>query len=228
MASLETYKERFAESCWEIFERAVEETLRRHQKQLGVEHFLYALVQVKAEYFLSLLRSLSDNSQAITMLEELIEERVKDALKYEGEGIRLSTETINLFKRTLSRIRSQNRQRIEAADLFITLVMEEKSLLRELLRKLLADPLAKKKQAHDLFAMIETVGAASVPLSQQKFQYLAGETVRIKRGPFAAFTGTVEVVTEEKGVLNVRISIFGREQPVELRFLDVEKVKFEK
>lgn len=228
MASLETYKDRFAESGWQIFERAVEETLRRNQKQLGVEHILYALVEVNVEYFLSLLRSLSDNPQAIRMLEELIEERVKVAPKYEGGGVRLATETINLFKRTLFRVRSQKRQRMEATDLFITLVVEEKSLLRELLGKLLADPLAKKKHERDLFALIEAVGAASVPLNQQKFQYLAGETVRIKRGPFAAFTGTVEMVDEEKGLLNVRISIFGREQPVELGFLDVEKTGFDK
>lgn len=228
MSQVEIYRNRFAESGWEIFERAVEEMLRRNQKLLGVEHILYALVQVKAEYFLSFLRSLSDNPQAIRMLEELIEERVNDAPKYEGEGIRLAIETINLFKRTLSRVRHQNRQRIEATDLFITLVVEEKSLLRELLRKLLADPLAKKKHERDLFAVIEMVGAASVPLNQQRFRYLAGETVRIKRGPFASFTGTVEMVDKEKGVLNVIISIFGREQPVELKFLDVEKIKFEK
>jgi|SRR5947209_6106887 len=228
MASLETYKERFAESGWEIFERAVEETLRRHQKQLGVEHILYALVQVKTEYFLSLLRSLSDNPQAITMLEGLIEERIKIAPKYEGEGIRLAPETIDLFKRTLSRVRSQNRRRIEATDLFISLVLEEKSLLRELLREFLADPLAKKKHERDLFAVIEMVGAASVPAGQQKFRYSAGETVRIKRGPFASFTGTVEMVDEEVGVLSVRISIMGRSRPIGLSFLDVEKIEFDK
>ena len=228
MASLEIYKERFAESGWEIFERAAVETLRRHQKLLGAEHILYALVQVKAEYFLSLLRSLSDSSQAITMLEELIEERLKDAPKYEGQGIRLATETINLFKRTLFRVRSQKRQRIEATDLFITLVIEEKSLLRELLGKLLADPLAKKKDERDLFAMIETVGAASVPLNQQKYRYLAGEKVRIKRGPFASFTGIVEMVDEELGALSVIVSIMGREHPVGLSFLDVEKIEFDK
>ncbi len=228
MAGLEIYKERFAESGWEIFQRAVEETLRRHQKLLGVEHLLHSLVQVKAEYFLSLLRSLSDNPQAITMLEELIEERIRVAPKYEGEGIRLSAETIALFKSTLSRVRSQSRSRIEAADLFITLVLEEKSLLRELLRELLADPQSKKKHERDLFAVIETVGAASVPTGQQRYSFSAGEKVRIKRGPFASFTGTVETVDEEVGVLSVRVSIMGRERPLGLSFLDVEKIEFDK
>lgn len=226
MAKLETYRDRFAESGWQIFERAISEALRRGQKYLGVEHILYALVQEKAEYFLSMLRSLSNNPDALTMLTELIEERVQAAPKHEGQGIRLATGAIDLFKRTLSRVRANGRQRIEATDLFITLMMEEKSLLRELLSKLLADPQAESKHVRDLFAVVESVDAAGGPSRQQQYKYLAGETVRIKSGPFAAFTGKVETVDENRGLLSVRVFIFGRKQPVELRFIDVEKIKF--
>ena len=59
-----------------------------------------------------------------------------------------------------------------------------------------------------------------------KFSYSVGEVVRIKAGPFQAFKGRIEEVDEPKGVLKVKVSIFGRPQPVELRFLDVEKVTF--
>ena len=59
-----------------------------------------------------------------------------------------------------------------------------------------------------------------------KFSYSVGEVVRIKVGPFQAFTGRIEEVDEHKGILKVKVSIFGRPQPVELRFLDVEKMKF--
>jgi ATP-dependent Clp protease ATP-binding subunit ClpA len=173
MASLETYRDRFAESGWQIFERAVEEARRREQNYLGVEHILYALVQVKAEYFSSLLRSLSDNSDAITMLVKLIEERAANAPKHVGPGIRLATATIGLFKRTLARVRFNGRRRIEATDLFITLVMEEKSLLRELLSKLLALPQARAKYERDLFAVVESVDAASNTRKQQKYKSLS-------------------------------------------------------
>src|SRR5688500_18338819 len=59
-----------------------------------------------------------------------------------------------------------------------------------------------------------------------KFSYAEGETVHIKSGPFQSFTGKVEEVNEDKSTLKVTVTIFGRSTPVELNFLDVEKVTF--
>jgi len=59
-----------------------------------------------------------------------------------------------------------------------------------------------------------------------KFTYMPNETVRIKSGPFASFTGKVEDVNKDKSTLKVVVTIFGRSTPVELDFLDVEKVTF--
>ncbi len=50
-----------------------------------------------------------------------------------------------------------------------------------------------------------------------------GDAVRIKDGPFADFMGTVNAVNEERGKMQVLVSFFGRETPVELDFLQVEK-----
>ena len=50
------------------------------------------------------------------------------------------------------------------------------------------------------------------------------DTVRIVEGPFAEFIGKIDSVDEEKGKVRVLVSIFGRETPVELDFLQVTKI----
>jgi transcriptional antiterminator NusG len=59
-----------------------------------------------------------------------------------------------------------------------------------------------------------------------RFEYAVGEMVRIKTGAFQSFTGRVEEVDESRATLKVRVKIFGRHEPIELRFLDVEKISF--
>ena len=48
--------------------------------------------------------------------------------------------------------------------------------------------------------------------------------MRIVQGPFADFIGNVDDINMEKGKVRVMVSFFGRETPVELDFLQVEKV----
>jgi transcriptional antiterminator NusG len=57
-----------------------------------------------------------------------------------------------------------------------------------------------------------------------RFTFRLGDTVRIKSGPFTAFTGRVEGINQAKCLLKVMVNIYGRANPVKLRFLDVEKV----
>ncbi|MGB9706894.1 MAG: transcription termination/antitermination protein NusG [Microgenomates group bacterium] len=57
-----------------------------------------------------------------------------------------------------------------------------------------------------------------------KAKFSVGEAVKIIDGPFADFLGTIESIDEEKGKVKVLVSIFGRETPVELDFLQVSKI----
>lgn len=57
-----------------------------------------------------------------------------------------------------------------------------------------------------------------------KAKFSSGEAVKITDGPFENFLGTVQEIDEEQGKLKVLVSIFGRETPVELDFLQVSKI----
>jgi len=64
----------------------------------------------------------------------------------------------------------------------------------------------------------------SSPAPRFKTRLSVGEAVKITDGPFSDFLGTVNEVDETKGKVKVLVSIFGRETPVELDFLQVQKV----
>lgn len=60
--------------------------------------------------------------------------------------------------------------------------------------------------------------------SRIKIALERGETVRITEGPFVDFIGAINDVDESKGKVRVLVSFFGRETPVELDFLQVERI----
>jgi len=57
-----------------------------------------------------------------------------------------------------------------------------------------------------------------------KAKFTKGEAVKIIDGPFADFVGSVEEINEDQGKLKVLVSIFGRETPVELDFLQTSRL----
>lgn len=58
---------------------------------------------------------------------------------------------------------------------------------------------------------------------RHKIEFVVGELVRVKEGPFTDFNGSVEDVNYEKSKVRVSVTIFGRATPVELEFSQIEK-----
>jgi transcriptional antiterminator NusG len=58
---------------------------------------------------------------------------------------------------------------------------------------------------------------------RHKIEFVVGEYVRVKDGPFTDFNGSVEDVNYEKSKVRVSVTIFGRSTPVELEFSQIEK-----
>ncbi len=83
------------------------------------------------------------------------------------------------------------------------------------------NPISAEEARGLLQRMGEIKGDAAV---RPKQSYVLNEQVCIIEGPFAGFNGTVEEVYADKSRLKVMVGIFGRNTPVEVEFLQVEKV----
>lgn len=76
-----------------------------------------------------------------------------------------------------------------------------------------------EREALKILSMMETRQEQPRP----KFSFERGDEVRVIDGPFANFNAVVEEVNYDKGKLKVTVSIFGRQTPVELEFVQVSK-----
>jgi len=79
----------------------------------------------------------------------------------------------------------------------------------------------RKSEVNKMFGKMDEVSEQGVGYAEP---YIVGETVKIIDGPFNDFNGTVEEVNEEKKKLKVVVKIFGRATPVELNYMQVEKI----
>ncbi len=78
-------------------------------------------------------------------------------------------------------------------------------------------PLSQEEVNHILRAM-------RMEQPRVRVQFIAGQNVRIITGPFEDFVGTVDEINPEKGQVKVLVNMFGRETPVTLDFLEVERL----
>lgn len=84
------------------------------------------------------------------------------------------------------------------------------------------DPVPLRKA--EVNRMLGKVDELAVKTDNVAIPYIVGETVKVIDGPFNGFNGTVEKVNEEKRKLEVMVKIFGRKTPLELSYMQVEKI----
>lgn len=83
-------------------------------------------------------------------------------------------------------------------------------------------PLSRKEVESML--QFQTVAQAAQKRIKPKLEFEIGETVRVKEGPLADFSGEISEINEDQLKLKVLFNIFGRETPVELEFAQVSKL----
>lgn len=72
--------------------------------------------------------------------------------------------------------------------------------------------------------MLGKVDELSVQTENVVIPFKIGETIKVIDGPFNGFNGSIEKINEEKRKLEVMVKIFGRKTPLELSYMQVEKV----
>ncbi len=90
-------------------------------------------------------------------------------------------------------------------------------------RNVRPQPISQEEARAILQKTGEIDGEAVLPQAGSTFD--VGENVKIIDGPFDSFTGKVEEVNQEKSRLRVTVGIFGRATPVEVTFMQVEKIQ---
>ena len=133
MADIDAYKDKFSESGRRILDAALDESKKRDQNYVAIEHILHAVTSEEDELFTSTMRDLAVDPRSVKLL---IEKRLDGGRQHSGKGYRIAPETTELFKRAMDRARSQGRRSIDGSDLFYVLSNDERSILNDVLQNL--------------------------------------------------------------------------------------------
>jgi transcriptional antiterminator NusG len=85
-------------------------------------------------------------------------------------------------------------------------------------------PLSRREVENILQVKVEGGPGGAPKRTRARLEYEVNETVRVKEGPFADFSGQISEINEDQLKLKVLVNIFGRETPVELEFSQVAKL----
>ena len=103
--------------------------------------------------------------------------------------------------------------------------MAESERTADEISRQMGKPIAQARKEVETFLPVADESEAVVPKrSKARFGFGIGETVRVKEGPFADFSGAIQEINEDQLKVKVLVNIFGRETPVELEFSQVAQL----
>ena len=133
MADIDAYKDKFSDSGRRVLEVALDESRKRDQNYVTIEHILYSLTAEESELFNQTMRDLAVDPRSVKLL---IEKRIESGRQHLGSGYKIAPETTELFKKSMDRARSQGRRVIDGSDIFYVLSNDDRSVLNEVLQNL--------------------------------------------------------------------------------------------
>ena len=94
MADIDAYKDKFSDSGRRVLESALDESRKRDQNYVAIEHILHAVVREEDDLFTSTMRDLAVDPRSVKLL---IEKRLDAGRQHAGKGFRIAPETTELF-----------------------------------------------------------------------------------------------------------------------------------
>lgn len=126
-----SFSDRFGGSGKRVLESALDESRRREQNYVAPEHILFALMEEESDLFDSAMQNLSLDSHSIR---PAVENHLENGRRHLSRGFRIAPETTKIFKFSMNKAHSENRDVIEASDILYVLITDKKSILNKILQ----------------------------------------------------------------------------------------------
>lgn len=225
MTLLDTYKSRFVDDAWQVFQRVLQNARRVGHAEITEFQLLQELLNTEGVIFSELLQCLAIDSVAFRAR---LDQQLNAKIVSERLPLRLDSNLIELLKFAWSRALINGRDRMTITDLLAAFAQSSESSLVRLLESFGIDGIQIATAM--LACLTLRQNEARIALSENglsEHPFREGDVVRIKSGPFSAFSGRVRQVNPSRSTVTVRLlNSPGKLQTIELLFSQVQKLQF--